>query len=68
MPAVADTNAMSLHELHESSSWEPEPSTNNNEPSHRHQELDRKRIVALVGSALSQLPIWGMLHNCNPDW
>lgn len=27
----------------------------------RQRDLDRKRAIVLIGSALSQLPIWGMI-------
>lgn len=30
----------------------------------RQQELNKKRFLALVGSALAQLPIWGTLILC----
>ena len=37
------------------------PTTANDGSEHRNRqrELDRKRVLALIGSALSQLPIWG---------
>jgi hypothetical protein len=31
----------------------------NDEHASRQEELDKKRVLVLVGSALSQLPIWG---------
>jgi hypothetical protein len=62
---MEDTNTLSLQELHVASSQEQEPDHNDNdEQSQRQHGLDRKRIVALVGSALSQLPIWGILYMC----
>jgi hypothetical protein len=33
----------------------------NAEQNVRQRSLDRNRVFALVGSALSQLPIWGMI-------
>jgi hypothetical protein len=51
---MATADALSLHEL------QPEPNAStNDEHASRQQDLDKKRVLALVGSALSQLPIWG---------
>ncbi|KAH7385389.1 major facilitator superfamily domain-containing protein [Phaeosphaeria sp. MPI-PUGE-AT-0046c] len=49
---------MSLHELE---STREQAFISNDEQGHtgRHSDLDRKRLWALIGSALSQLPIWG---------
>jgi hypothetical protein len=56
-------NAMPLHELQHSSSSAPDPSIDDgNGPYGRHRDSDKKRVLALVGSALSQLPIWGTLR------
>ncbi|CAO2655694.1 Nn.00g044970.m01.CDS01 [Neocucurbitaria sp. VM-36] len=55
-----DANAVSLHEPHQSLFNEQEPdSSNNNQQTTRQRDQDRKRVLALIGSALSQLPIWG---------
>jgi hypothetical protein len=51
---MANTETMSLHELQ----LAPDH-TSSNEQIDRQHELDKKRMMALVGSALSQLPIWG---------
>jgi hypothetical protein len=45
---------MSLHELQVALDR-----TSSDLQNERQQELDRKRVLALVGSAVSQLPIWG---------
>jgi hypothetical protein len=45
---------MSLHELQVA----PDR-TSSDLQNERQQELDRKRVLVLVGSAVSQLPIWG---------
>jgi hypothetical protein len=60
MSVMEDTNTMSLQQLHVASLQEREPETIDN--AQRQHSLDRERIVALFGSALSQLPIWGMLY------
>jgi hypothetical protein len=57
---MAETESMSFHELQRSNSTVAEPTTSsNNAQGGRQRELDKKRLFALVGSALSQLPIWG---------
>jgi hypothetical protein len=56
-------NAISLREPQRSNSSEQEPNTSlNDEQAGRQRESDRKRAIALLGSALSQLPIWGTLN------
>jgi hypothetical protein len=45
---------ISLHELQLAPNR-----TFDDEHNDRQRELDKKRVLALVGSALSQLPIWG---------
>jgi hypothetical protein len=51
---MTSTETMSLHELQVA----PDR-TSSDVQNERQQELDRKRVLALVGSAVSQLPIWG---------
>jgi hypothetical protein len=51
---MANTETMSLHELQ----LAPYRSSSDGQIDRQH-ELDKKRVMALVGSALSQLPIWG---------
>jgi hypothetical protein len=50
---MATGDALSLHEL------QPESNAIVNDEHSRQHELDKKRVLALIGSALSQLPIWG---------
>jgi hypothetical protein len=40
---------------------EPQTSDNISERANRQRESERRRALALAGSALSQLPIWGIL-------
>jgi hypothetical protein len=51
---MANTETTSLHELQ----LAPYHSSSDEQIDRQH-ELDKKRVMALVGSALSQLPIWG---------
>jgi hypothetical protein len=56
---IADTQTVSLHERLPNSS-EQDPNTgNDDEQAVRQRDLDRKRLFALIGSAISQFPIWG---------
>ncbi|KAH7372302.1 major facilitator superfamily domain-containing protein [Pyrenochaeta sp. MPI-SDFR-AT-0127] len=60
MTRIELINPTSLCEPLRSSSLEQPPTTSGvNEQTSRQRELDRKRALALVGSAISQLPIWG---------
>lgn len=62
MPPFEGTDVVSLREPQRPSSMEQEPNTSDNtDQAGRGRESDRKRACALVGSALSQLPIWGIL-------
>ncbi|KAF1845206.1 MFS general substrate transporter [Cucurbitaria berberidis CBS 394.84] len=55
-----ETSAVSLCEPQRSNFSVQEPDIgNNNDHAGRQRVLDRKRALALIGSALSQLPIWG---------
>jgi hypothetical protein len=51
---MTSTETISLHELQ----LAPDR-TLDDEHNDRQSQLDKKRVLALVGSALSQLPIWG---------
>lgn len=53
-------NAISLGEPQRPDSFEESPNTREGEvQASRQRNLDRKRALALVGSAILQLPIWG---------
>jgi hypothetical protein len=58
---MSATETISIHELQQQANLtEQEQNTdNNNEHVRSQQDSDKKRLLALVGSALSQLPIWG---------
>jgi hypothetical protein len=58
---MSTTETSSIHELQQQANLtEQEQNTdNNNEHVRSQQDSDKKRLLALVGSALSQLPIWG---------
>jgi hypothetical protein len=58
---MADTDSISLRDVLESSPIGDEQNHGSNHGSSRwHDESDRKRLLALIGSALSQFPIWGI--------
>ena len=55
MTTIEDGDGISLN-VHDQ-----QPDTHNvREGASRHRDSDRMRAFALVGSALSQLPIWGI--------
>jgi hypothetical protein len=58
---MSTTETISIHELQQQANLtEQEQNTvNNNEHVRSQQDSDKKRLLTLVGSALSQLPIWG---------
>ncbi|KAF2794590.1 MFS general substrate transporter [Melanomma pulvis-pyrius CBS 109.77] len=60
MARNGETDVISLRESQRPNSGEQESSTSDNHTeASRQRESDRKRAFALIGSALSQLPIWG---------
>jgi hypothetical protein len=60
MALIEETEDVRPRELSRQGSYEQEYNTNDNTSgASRERESDRKRAYALVGSALSQLPIWG---------
>ena len=62
MSPFEGTDGVSLCESQPPSSREQGPNASDNtDQISRGRESDRKRACALVGSALSQLPIWGIL-------
>jgi hypothetical protein len=57
---MVETDTMLTHELQQVNSREADSHIrDNNEQVSRQRELDKKRLIALIGSAISQLPIWG---------
>jgi hypothetical protein len=58
---MSTTETISIHDLQQQVNLtEQEQNTDNtNEHVRGEQDSDKKRLLALVGSALSQLPIWG---------
>jgi hypothetical protein len=57
---MVETDTMLTHELQQVNSREADSHIrDNNEQVSRQRELDKKRRIALIGSAISQLPIWG---------
>lgn len=58
---MASVENMSLHELQQPGDWDTAPNPGiANERHHRQRNLEKSRLLALVGSALSQFPIWGV--------
>ncbi|KAH4070453.1 hypothetical protein HBH70_142670 [Parastagonospora nodorum] len=60
---MSTTETMTVYELQQINSTVREPSTvETDERGGRERKSDRKRLLALVGSAVAQLPIWGTPH------
>ena len=58
---MASVDNISLHEPQQSGAWDPVPNPSIiNERHNRQRDLEKSRLLALVGSALSQFPIWGL--------
>jgi hypothetical protein len=62
MTSHAGADSISLREPQQLNHGEPERNTIDDAgQAARQRDLDRKRAIVLIGSALSQLPIWGMI-------
>ena len=62
MASNEHTDIICLHDSQRLDTCEQEANTNdNNMATHRLKDTNKKRVFALIGSALSQLPIWGTL-------
>jgi hypothetical protein len=61
---MSNTETLSVHALQQTGVREQAPTAiDNHEQANRQRDSDKKRLLALVGSALSQLPIWGIAHH-----